>query len=150
MSSSQVSGIFPTDDWVVAEATSGGSPLIIRMRSSLPTQADQSLLCHLVVVKWAYEPNEQGMPDSKYHKQMNVFEDALEAGTERRQAAVQAASLTGGGEKEWRYYTHDVDAFMASMNADLVGHSQYPLKIDTFLDAEWSALRDLQGSACDA
>lgn len=146
----QPSGIFPTDDWVVAEATSGGNPLIIRMRSTLPSQADQSLFRHLVVIKWAYEPNELGMPDSDEHQLMNAFEDALEAGTERRQSAVQAASLTGGGEKEWRYYTPDVEAFIVSLNADLVGHDQYPLQIDSFVDAEWSGLCDLQGDSNDA
>src|ERR1044071_1400773 len=109
MHSSQASGMFPADDWVVPEATSGGDPLIIRMRSSLPGEADQSFFRHLLVIKWIYERNERGMPDSNEHKLMNAFEDALEAGTERRNVAVQAASLTGGGEKEWRYYTHDVD-----------------------------------------
>lgn len=147
MSLSQAPGIFPVDDWVLAEAPSDGNPLIVRMRSSLPAQADRSRFRHLVVIKWAYEPNERGMPDSNVHRLMNVFEDAVEAGTERRQMAVQAASLTGGGEKEWRYYTQDVDAFMVSLNADLVGHGQYPLRIDSFLDAEWSALRDLQGNS---
>ena len=72
---------------------------------------------------------------------MNVFEDALEAGTERRLSAVQAASLKGSGEKESRYYTPDVDAFMASLNSDLVGHGHYPSQIESFLDADWSALR---------
>lgn len=150
MRASQVPKIFPTDDWLLAEATSGGNPLIIRMRSTLPSRPNQTLFRHLVIIKWAYEPNERGMPASSEHKRMNMFEDALEAGTELRQAAVQAASLTGGGEKEWRYYTHDVDAFMASLNADLAGHGQYPLQIESFQDADWSALRDLQGESRDA
>lgn len=150
MSASPPPGIFPPDDWVVAEATSRGKPLIVRMRSTLPAQGDQSLFCHLVIIKWAYEPNERGMPDSDTHKLMNAFEDALEAGTEQRLTGVQAVSLTGAGEKEWRYYTTEVDGFIESLNGDVAGHPQYPLQIESFLDPEWRALRDMQGELRDA
>lgn len=73
---------------------------------------------------------------------MQAFEDALESGTERRQVAYQALSLTGNGQKEWRYYATDQDAFLASLNTDLRGHPAYPIEIQSFYDPDWSALRE--------
>lgn len=147
MSAPRTSGIFATDDWVLAEGSSGGKPLIVRMRSTLPAEADQSLFRYLLIIRWAYEPNERGMPDSDTHKLMNAFEDALEAGTEQRLSGVQAVSLTGDGKKEWRYYTAEVDGFIESLNVDLVGHPHYPLQIESFVDEDWRGLRDMQGEA---
>lgn len=104
--------------------------------------ADQELFSRLVIVTWRYEPGQSGMPDSQTHKDMQMFEDALEAGAERRGKAFQAVSLTGAGKKEWRYYAADTDAFMESLNQDLQGHAAYPLEIESFFDPEWNALRE--------
>ena len=116
----------------------------------MPSQADQALFCHLIIIKWIYEPNDFGMPDVAVHRRMNQFEDALESGTEKRQLAFQAASLTGLGTKEWRYYAADADEFMKSLNADLTGHEPYPLRIEMFHDPEWAALRELKSGKRDA
>ena len=136
------SSIFATDDWQLAQGTSQGQPVVVRMRATFPSPADQALFSRLIVISWAYIGNESGMPQREVHQMMNAFEDALEAGTEKRNVAFQALSITGNGKKEWRYYAADTDNFMESLNADLVGHEAYPLEIQSFLDPEWSALRE--------
>ncbi len=73
---------------------------------------------------------------------MQAFEDALESGTEARQVAFQALSLTGNNNKEWRYYTTDADAFLESLNVDLKGHPPYPIRIEAYDDPDWSSLRE--------
>lgn len=138
-------GIFPTDDWQIAEGKTQGKPVIVRMRATFPSPADQALFCRLVIITWAYQGNESGMPSRDVHKKMNAFEDALEAGTEKRQIAFQALSLTTDGKKEWRYYASNTDEFMESLNADLRGHEAYPLEVQSFLDPDWSALREYHG-----
>jgi hypothetical protein len=137
--------IFPNDDWTLAEAEGDAGPFIVRVRSGLPSSADQALFCQLVIIKWAYESDESGMPQAEEFERMRGFEDAIEAGTEARLVAVQVVSFTGRGEKEWRYYTPDTDAFMQSLNEDLAEHDAYPLQFESFLDAEWDALREVQG-----
>lgn len=141
-SRSPQSSIFATDDWQLAEGTVDGKPIVVRMRATFPSAADQELFCRLVIVAWAYAGNEAGMPDRETHQKMNRFEDALEAGTEKRHVAFQAVSITGNGRKEWRYYAADTDEFMESLNADLRGHEECPLEIQSFLDPEWLALRE--------
>jgi len=145
MSNSTSKSIFGTDDWQLGEGHIAGSHHIIRMRATLPSSADQELFSRLLIISWHYEHDESGMPESETHKRMQKFEDAVEAGTELRGVAFQALSMTGGGKKEWRYYAADSDAFMESLNKDLVGHEAYPLDIQSFLDPEWNSLREFQG-----
>jgi hypothetical protein len=135
-------GIFATDDWQLAQGNIEGKRLIVRMRATFPSTEDQAHFCRLVIISWHYEGNESGMPERDIHKKMNAFEDALEAGTEKRQVAFQALSITGDGKKEWRYYAADMDEFMNSLNTDLSEHEEYPLQIQSFLDPDWSALRE--------
>ncbi|TWT96996.1 hypothetical protein Pla108_27730 [Botrimarina colliarenosi] len=87
------------------------------------------------------------MPESDVHSQMNILEDALESGTEHRGVAYQAVSITGGGEKEWRYYTSDISQFLQSLNDDLTGHDPYPIEIQEYEDQEWNGLAEFLSEA---
>jgi len=136
------SGIFSHDDWMLAKRATGQTELIVRMRSSLPSDADQELFSTLIIITWVYEGNEFGMPVTDDHLLMQALEDALEHGTERREVAYQALALTGNGKKEWRYYSKDSDTFLGSLNDDLVGHPRYPIEITSFQDPDWTALRE--------
>ena len=56
---------------------------------------------------------------------------------------MQVACLTGNHQKEWRYYTHDVEAFLDAFNACLAGHPAYPCSC-AYKDPDWNALSGLQ------
>ena len=60
---------------------------------------------------------------------------------------MQVACLTGNHQKEWRYYTHDVEAFLDAFNACLAGHPAYPLQLRA--DPDWNALSGLQPEGSD-
>lgn len=83
------------------------------------------------------------MPEKPVHAAMCAFEDAVEATVEKTGAGVQAASITGSGSKEWRYYTNDPDEFMSQLNDALAGHPPIPLDIQVFDDPDWEALGEL-------
>lgn len=131
---------FPSDDWTLAEGQTNGKPLVIRMRSAMPSVADRELLSRLIIVCWEYVPNESGMPFPDEHARMNVLEDSLESGTEQRGVAHQVLSMTGDGRKEWRYYTTGLAIFLESLNKDLAGHDPFPIEIYDFNDPEWNGL----------
>ena len=67
----------------------------------------------------------------------------------RTPIGVQVACLTGNHQKEWRYYTHDVEAFLDAFNACLAGHPAYPLQLRTYKDPDWNALSGLQPEGSD-
>ena len=136
-----------SDPWSVGQWFENGQPHIVRMRGKLPAPVDRELLPHLIVIRWRYETDDSGMPGKAEHEQMQSFEDALEAGPEAKTPTLQALSLTGGGMKEWRYYTADVQRFMASLNRDLEGHPKYPIEFTLYQDPEWNALTEYLNGA---
>jgi hypothetical protein len=138
-----MSGIYKDDDWTVGEAKINGLPWIVRIRSQLPARPDREIYENLIIISWQYSADESGMPERAEHKSMNELEDAIEQQLEPSGLGVQAASTTGNGTKEWRYYTYDTDEFMDKFNQSLVGHQTYPIEIQLFKDPDWSGLSEL-------
>lgn len=139
--------IFEDESWSVGKAEVEGLPHLIRMRSEMPKDEQRLRFPKLMVITWSYSSEGSGLPGPEEYARMRTFEDALEAGTEARTIGVQAVSLTGAGVKEWRYYTGDGEAFMASLNLDLFGHDPYPLDIQMWDDAAWLGLSEILASA---
>ncbi len=138
-----MSGIYTEDNWSLSEGRVDGLPLIVRMRSKLPAQPDREIHQHLIIISWPYAATGSGMPQDEDNQLHTQFEDALEKANQSRDFGVQAACITGNGLKEWRYYTHDTDEFMAGLNESLIGHPVYPLELQVFKDPEWNALSEL-------
>ena len=138
----QQPSIFATDDWEVCESTMDGVRYIVRMRSTFPSNADQQRFDQLIIVCCFYQTDDSGLPDTETHRLIVEFEDALDAGTEMKGIAFQVLSLTGVGKRKWRYYASSPDDFVESLNNDLQGHSAYPLEIESFLDPDWTGLRE--------
>ncbi len=80
------------------------------------------------------------MPETDTKEAHLVFENAIfridEEGT-----GFLMLSITGNGRKEWIYYTKDIELFLSHLNQCLVGHTQYPIQIETKEDPTWSAWR---------
>lgn len=138
-------GPFDDDLWTVGEAEAeDGVSMIIRFRSHLPAPAVRADWRHLVQIGWSCETaDEDGMPDDVESGLQDAFEDALLASVDARGDGVQVASLTGGGVREWRYYTRDPEAFFRTLNEAMSSHPEYPLDFGVFEDPEWEGLAEL-------
>jgi hypothetical protein len=136
-------GVFPDDTWTVGTADQDGQPIVIRVRSGMPDPAQRQAHAQLIIVGWPYDGADTGLPTAEDTVAMQAFEDAVEAGVERSGLGVQAASVTGAGHKEWRYYASNAEAFVTALNASLDGHPTYPLEIEMFDDAEWQGVQQL-------
>lgn len=138
-------GPFDDDLWTVGEAEAeDGVSMIVRFRSHLPAPAVRADWRHLVQIGWSCETaDEDGMPDDVESGLQDAFEDALLASVDARGDSVQVASLTGGGVREWRYYTRDPETFFRTLNEALGSHPEYPLDFGVFEDPEWEGLTEL-------
>lgn len=136
---------FQDDMWTVGEAEADdGVSMIVRFRSHLPSPTAREEWRHLIQVGWSCESaDEDGMPDDIESGLQDAFEDAVRTQVEARGDAAQVASLTGGGVREWRYYTRDPEAFFRSLNQALGSHPEYPLEFGAFEDPEWEGLSEL-------
>ena len=138
-----MTGIYKDDLWSVGEGNVDGFPILVRARSALPAVPDRAIYENLIIITWPYDSDESGMPALDIYEQMRRFEDSLETAVGTKDVGVQAASLTGNGRKEWRYYTYDPDDFMSKLNLGFAGHTRYPVDLQMFLDSEWEALAQL-------
>jgi hypothetical protein len=136
--------IFPSDEWFHANSEDESGRTLLRVRASSPSIADQAVFGMLVVVTWLYDPDDSGLPKSTDREQMDDFEAAVLAGTEQRGLGFLTSSLTGDGQKEWRYYAVNAEDFIRSLNADLDQHPDYPLRIGYYNDSKWIGLHELQ------
>lgn len=138
-------GPYDDDHWTVGEAVAeDGVSMIVRFRSHLPSAETRADWRHLVQIGWSCESaDEDGMPDDVESGLQDAFEDALLAKVDASGDGAQVASLTGGGVREWRYYTRDPEAFFASLNEALSSHPEYPLEFAVFDDPEWEGLAEL-------
>lgn len=138
-------GPFDDDEWTVGEARAeDGVSMIVRFRSHLPSAAAREDWRHLIQIGWSCESaDEEGMPDEVESDLQDAFEDALLTQVDAQGHGAQVASLTGGGVREWRYYTRDPEAFFRSLNEALSSHPEYPLEFGTFEDPEWEGLAEL-------
>ncbi|WMD22475.1 DUF695 domain-containing protein [Achromobacter seleniivolatilans] len=139
-----MSSIFPGDLWAVGETRVNDLSVIVRFRTELPSAADRELNENLIIISWPYIGIASGMPNDEDKKNTNSFEEAIENGFENSSIGVQVACLTGNHLKEWRYYTHDVEAFLDAFNACLAEHPVYPINLRMFQDPDWKALSELQ------
>lgn len=139
-----MSALFTDDSWTLATIEGReGPPYVARFRSALPSPVLRAAWPTLVIVTWPYDASDStGMPAAPVHAEMNAFEDAIESSVEAPGIAVQAVSITGRGNREWRFYIQDATAFVEAMNAGLEGHPPYPLDLAVFADPDWNGLAE--------
>ncbi|MEC6411110.1 DUF695 domain-containing protein [Achromobacter xylosoxidans] len=144
-----MSRIFPGDLWSVGEARINDLLVVVRLRTGLPPAPARQVNENLVIISWPYTGIENGMPNEEDKQSTNRFEEAIEQAFDDSDIGVQVACLTGNHQKEWRFYTHDVEAFLDAFNACLAGHPVYPIRLGTYKDPDWNGLAGLQPEGSD-
>ncbi|MCP1576164.1 hypothetical protein J2S30_004543 [Herbaspirillum rubrisubalbicans] len=129
--------LFDSDQWKLGSFNQSGNPIIVRSRNGIPDESDRSKYSHLIVIKWPYSSAQAGMPDATTRERFIEFETALDSGLVAQGAGIEAVSLTGNGEKEWRYYTYDPQVFMDALQQDLGSHRPFPIELQLFQDPDW-------------
>ena len=134
--------MFESDDWVISTAATDAGNLIIRSRSEIPSPDLRADHKSLVIITWPFEGSPAGMPDQETYDVMIGMEDALFDALSD-DWGVEVASITGGGQKEWRFYTPDPDTFAARFSQSLASHPAYPIELAAFEDSDWQCLAEL-------
>jgi Family of unknown function (DUF695) len=133
------------DKWVMLEGAVDGVKCLIRARQSLPSIEFRNRNKFLMTLRWDYVPNarESGLPDGSSGQRIRDFEDVLFASTDADTWAIEVASITGEGVKEWRFFTSSPVTFLERIKQMFVGHGRYPLQINSIEDGEWFGLSEL-------
>src|SRR4051794_13069675 len=100
------------DQWTVAQLTKNGQPLFARYRNQRPNNVAPAAFPFLLSATWAFEPNEFGLPSAVEMQLMDKFEEALDSALESSNTAYLMVVLTGGGERDWLWYTSSEEEAM--------------------------------------
>ncbi len=133
----------PQEPWLFATGSRGGVPMLCRLRTEAPTDAERAQFPLLVLIQWDFEPDDDAMPDEATLASMAAFEDALDTGMRGGDWGRLVAVVTSGGEREWRVYTADFERFQDGINDALNGQPRLPLAFETFEDTEWQAYAEI-------
>lgn len=133
------------DDWTAVRSAFAGEALdtVFRFRTNLPPPDIRARYQTMLVVRWPYEAKKDGMPGVAVRRAMSVFEDLLEAEVEAPLIGIQAACLTGGGRRSWRYFVENPELFLARVDPIFALHGPSNGDIRRFDDPGWEGLADL-------
>ena len=128
MRADKISIEFP-DKWAVAEGEHEGLPLIIRFRQNL-TQILSDHYPNLLTITWQLEqPSEQGLPEPPESDDIKDFEQNLVKLVEDCNNSILAVVISNNGEREFLFYTNDVDTFSELLHKVPQKIEPYPIEI---------------------
>ena len=128
--------------YFTATGQEDGKPLIVRIMTAVPVGVREADLPNRVIIRWRYEADLNGMPNTDSNGGQIALEDALmplDVNAIGRQMLV----ITGNNRKEWHWYVKDFDNWMDKLNRRLATSSAYPIEISHTYDPQWSSYRAL-------
>lgn len=134
------------EPWLFATGTHNDAPMFCRLRTRPPSDEERTEYPLLVMIRWAFEPDDDHMPDEDELDSMAGFEEALHTAMDAQGWGKILAVVTTGGVREWRTYTQDFDRFQEGLNDALMGQPRYPIIFETFDDADWQAYAEIASS----
>lgn len=96
-----------------------------------------------VDIRWSYTPDSTGMPDAPTVELITEIEPLLRRAMERDKLAILTGNYTGGGEKNWVWYTRHLPTFGERLNEALAPFDTLPLQIECVEDPDWEEYLDM-------
>lgn len=130
--------------WTYPAETEDGLTLIITGRDGIDNIRTAGHHRYRVEVAWDYEALPDGLPDEPDAELLEDVTEALRAETASDPAAVLTGIYTGGGRREWVFYTRSLHIFNKILNRALCSLPQMPLRIEAYDDPLWEEYLDMK------
>jgi hypothetical protein len=133
--------------WATAISTNrqNGRKIVFRYAKELRPAFNRHSQPIRVIVVWKY-CSESGQPEASEHQQMNLLEDSIARFRDQENFATLAIVSTGEGLREWTYYVHSEDEFIARLDAALTEMPPFPIEIHVAHDRDWEAYEQFRRS----
>ncbi len=127
------------DLWTGATGENEGSPFILRFRQNLngfiATQKYNSRL----TITWSYDSEDETLlPSDNEMELMGAVEDRLVVVLESDVHSVLAFVYTGQSQREWHWYSTNVEEAVNRLNSALADFDALPIELSVEDDPEWS------------
>lgn len=128
-----------TDEWFTTLSHTDDKQLVfLNVRKDIGNFFSTGKLRVRVDIAFPYSAEADGMPDAASAKLLEEIEPLLRRTMERDKLAILTGNYTGGGQKDWTFYTRHLPTFGERLNACLEPFPTLPLEIHCEEDAEWS------------
>ena len=133
-----------TDDWFTSLSnTDEGQLVFVTVRKGLDEFIASRKLRIRVDLSLSYEAEPEGMPTEAAAELIEAIEPQLRRTMERDKLAIMTGNYTGGGAKDWTFYTRHLPTFGERLNACLAPYPTLPLEIDCQEDPDWTDYREM-------
>jgi hypothetical protein len=127
------------DIWTLAEGESEGTPFMLRYRPNLQEFIATAKYNRRLAIVWKYQSdNSSLMPADEDVALMEAVENALVDLLENDVQAVLAFVYTGQNQKEWHWYSSDMEETGNRLNEALSAFDVLPLELSSEDDPEWA------------
>ena len=123
------------DEWVLSEGENDGYPFILRFRPHLGPFIDSKIYNIRLIVIGPYQSESENLMlmSDKQSFFFKKLEDAIILEVEHDLKAILAFVYTGNNQREWHFYTNDLEEMEVRLNK-ILGEMDYPELIDLQFD----------------
>lgn len=133
-----------TDEWLTTLSHTDSNELVfLNVRRDLQNFFASGKLRVRVDIAYPYSADAEGMPDEAAAKLIEEIEPLLKRTMEKDKLAILTGNYTGGGQKDWTFYTRHLPSFGERLNAVLAPYPPLPLDIHCEEDPEWSDYHEM-------
>ena len=133
-----------TDDWFTSVShTEEGAIVLLTVRKGLTQFIESGKLRVRVDIAWPYTAEPDGMPDEETARLIEEIEPKLRRIMEKDKLAILTGNYTGGGQKDWIFYTRHLPSFGERLNECLAPYPTLPLEIQCQEDEDWSDYHEM-------
>lgn len=137
------------NSWFTVPAVDdNGNTIIVTGRLDVDSYRAKSKNRIRVEVTMEYEPEGPlGFPDKSASELMEAATDAMQKELKGKTTALMTGIYTGGGRRDWVFYTFSTDVFGSYLNRALADLPTLPLSIYAENDPEWAAYDEMRSVA---
>lgn len=130
--------------WTTPTEAENGKTIIVTARDYLDDIISKGKFIYRVTVKWIYDSLPSGMPTDESSIILEKVTDALINEFRRDKIAYLTGIYTGDGERDWIFYTQNLNIFSRVFNRALENIEPLPLQFEADEDPEWEEYREMR------
>jgi hypothetical protein len=131
--------ITDNDTWTNAEGENDGTPFLLRFRPHLQDFIATNKYNKRLTILWRYKSHDSSlMPSNDEMGLMKEVEDALVDILENDIQSVLTFVYTGQNQREWHWYSVDINETGKRLNKALSAFNKLPIELSSEEDPDWS------------
>lgn len=134
------------DSWSIGMSERDGKPAIVRYNSGLAPAARHAAFRKRISITVPFtNPTGQGLPSPEEDQQLSSLEEELVRKMTDANESLFACVITGGGEREFVFYTSNEEAAAGKARRIAEGAERHRVRVAVQEDPDWTVYRDFAG-----